>query len=98
MAKILILPTLKEEASLFSSQISGCRESSLYGVTDGKAVGTYLENKFQDYLESRYSYIRGSTAQGIDFPELTVDIKTTSIRQPPNPPVPSKMLVKKSMD
>jgi hypothetical protein len=51
-------------------------------VTDGKAVGTYLEHKFQNHLQSAYEYVRGSSAKGIDFPELGVDIKVTSVRQP----------------
>ncbi len=45
-------------------------------------MGTYLEHKFQAYLQSRYEYARGSSAKGIDFLELAVDIKVTSIRQP----------------
>ena len=51
-------------------------------MTDGKAVGTYLEHKFQTHLQSRYTYGRGNSAKGIDFPALGVDIKVTSIRQP----------------
>ena len=51
-------------------------------MTDGKAVGTYLEHKFQTHLQSRYAYVRGSSAKGIDFPKIGVDIKVTSIRQP----------------
>ncbi|MBW2015019.1 MAG: restriction endonuclease, partial [Deltaproteobacteria bacterium] len=54
----------------------------LFGVTDGKAVGTYLEHKFQAYLRLRYEYVEGSSAKGIDFPELGVDMKVTSIKQP----------------
>ncbi len=38
--------------------------------------------KFQAYLQGKYQYVRGSSAKGIDFPELDVDIKVTSIRQP----------------
>lgn len=57
-------------------------EPSLYGVTDGKAVGTYLEHKFQDYLIEKYTYVYGSSAKGIDLPELGVDLKTTSMKQP----------------
>jgi hypothetical protein len=41
-----------------------------------------LEHKFQSSLEKRYRYVRGSSAKGIDFPELGVDIKVTSLRQP----------------
>lgn len=61
---------------------SGHKEKSLYGVTDGKAVGTYLEHKFQEVLDRKYKYARGSSAKGIDFPNLGVDIKVTSMRQP----------------
>ena len=57
-------------------------EPSLYGVTDGKAVGTYLEHKFQDYLAERFEYVEGNSAKGIDLPELGVDMKVTSIKQP----------------
>jgi|SRR5579872_770235 len=57
-------------------------EPALYGVTDGKAIGTYLEQEFQQSLVRKYTYVFGSSAKGIDFPELDVDVKTTSIRQP----------------
>ena len=51
-------------------------------MTDGKAVGTYLEHKFQTLLHAHYSYREGSSAKGIDFPDLNVDMKVTSIKQP----------------
>ncbi len=82
MVKKLTIPRLKIEAAEFAAQESTHAESSLFGVTDGKAVGTYLEQKFQAYLHKKYDYIEGSSAKGIDFPELNVDIKVTSIRQP----------------
>ena len=78
----LTIPMLKTEAHEFASVESNHPEPSLYGVTDGKAVGTYLEHKFQAYLQTKYDYVMGSSAKGIDFPELEVDIKVTSIRQP----------------
>jgi len=56
--------------------------AELYGITDGKAVGTYVEQAFNRYLTAKYSYTAGSAASGIDFPELEVDIKVTSIKQP----------------
>ena len=73
---------LKREACEFSVAESSHQEPALYGVTDGKAVGTYFEHKFQKYLRSRYIYKEGSSAKGIDFPELEVDMKVTSFRQP----------------
>ncbi len=82
MPKPLTVELLQKEASAFAKAESKHAEPSLFGVTDGKAVGTYLEHKFQTGLQSRYAYGRGNSAKGIDFPELGVDVKGTSIRQP----------------
>lgn len=82
MPKPLTVELLQKEASSFAKAESKHAEPSLFGVTDGKAVGTYLEHKFQTNLHRRYVYGRGNSAKGIDFPELGVDIKVTSIRQP----------------
>jgi hypothetical protein len=75
---------LKDEAKRFSIIESGHDESSIFGSTDGKAVGTYLEHKFQRYLEKSYTFAKGNSASGIDFPGETIntDIKVTSITQP----------------
>lgn len=80
--KPLDVASLKIEAKAFALQESSHKEASLYGVTDGKAVGTYLEQKFQQSLKARYSYAEGNSAKGIDFPDLDVDIKVTSVKQP----------------
>ncbi|CAK8722705.1 Type II restriction enzyme NspV [Candidatus Electronema halotolerans] len=82
MKKKLTIDLLRSEAEKFSEMGSIHKEASLFGVTDGKAVGTYLEHKFQAYLNEKYFYIKGNSAKGIDFPELLVDIKVTSSRQP----------------
>lgn len=78
----LTLEILKTEAQTFADIESGHREPTLYGVTDGKAVGTYFEHKFRSYLREKYDFKEGSSASGIDFPELEVDMKVTSIKQP----------------
>ena len=78
----LTVEALCMEAATFAEVESTHDESSLYGVTDGKAVGTYLEHKFQELLNTKYIYDRGSSAKGIDFPSLKVDLKVTSIKQP----------------
>ena len=57
-------------------------EPALFGVTDGKAIGTYVEHKFREYLDERYLYEKGSSASGIDFPGLNVDMKVTRVTQP----------------
>ncbi len=78
----LTLELLGKEAHLFSSEESRHAEPILYGVTDGKAVGTYLEQKFRRFLKDRYMFVEGNSASGIDFPDLLVDVKVTSIKQP----------------
>ncbi len=78
----LDIPTLLAEAKRFAEVENSHDEPSLYGVTDGKAVGTYLEHKFMQHLAEKYEYARGNSAAGIDFPGLGVDMKVTSIRQP----------------
>jgi len=78
----LTLATLQSGAAAFAAVESVHDEPDIYGVTDGKAVGTYLEHKFQDVLDSKFAYEKGSSARGIDFPELNVDMKVTSIKQP----------------
>ncbi|MCL5992241.1 MAG: restriction endonuclease [Bacteroidetes bacterium] len=85
MSKIkLTIPKLIEEAKLFCNIESKFMNKELFGVTDGKAVGTFVEHKFQDYLSVKYDYVLGSSANGIDLPsdEILTDIKVTSIKQP----------------
>ena len=78
----LTVELLQSEAASFAVMESAHDEPLLFGVTDGKAVGTYLEHKFRAHLETKYDFILGSSASGIDFPELDVDLKVTSIKQP----------------
>lgn len=82
MQVALSIVQLCHEAKTFALQQSQAIEPALYGVTDGKAVGTYVEHKFQAYLAQNYTFDIGNTARGIDFPGLSVDVKVTSIRQP----------------
>ena len=78
----LTINALRAEAATFAEIESVHDEPNLYGVTDGKVVGTYLEHKFQALLHTKYIYNEGSSAKGIDFPSLNVDLKVTSIKQP----------------
>ena len=82
MAKELTIEALCDEARQFAEIESQHAEPSLYGVTDGKAVGTYLEHKFRAFLTADYTFTAGNSASGIDFPVLGVDMKVTSIKQP----------------
>lgn len=78
----LTIDLLCHEAKVFAQTELRHSEPGLYGVTDGKAIGTYLEHKFQRYLQERYAYAGGSSAKGIDFPDLNVDLKVTRVTQP----------------
>lgn len=78
----LTIEILCSEAARFSAAESRHPEPLLYGVTDGKAIGTYLEQKFRLYLKEGYEFVEGNSASGIDFPGLLVDVKVTSIKQP----------------
>lgn len=84
MKSKLTIEKLKEEARLFCETESKIKNKDLYGITDGKAVGTYVEHKFQQQLASKYNLVVGSSANGIDLPsdDILTDIKVTSIKQP----------------
>ena len=73
---------LCQAAMEFCKQESGCFRDELFGVTDGKAVGTFVEHRFEDFLAEHYNIQRGSSANGLDLPSLNTDIKVTSIVQP----------------
>jgi hypothetical protein len=78
----LTVKFLCDEAVDFAEVESSYPEPTLYGVTDGKAVGTYLEHKFKAHLANKYAYESGNSASGIDFPDLGIDMKVTSVSQP----------------
>lgn len=82
MSKLTVRSVCRE-ALAFSKAESSHPEPSLFGVTDGKAVGTYLELKFRLYLRRcGYIFAEGNAASGLDFPDLKLDMKVTSIKQP----------------
>lgn len=84
MSRVLTIDELIDSARQFCEIESQENHVELIGVTDGKAVGTYVEHKFQRYLQSQYSVDIGSSARGIDLPGAAIqtDIKVTSITQP----------------
>ncbi len=82
MKPTLTIEDLCAEAAKFAERESLYDEPVLYGVTDGKAIGTYLEHKFIAYLAASYTSQQGNSALGIDLPALEVDIKVISIKQP----------------
>ena len=84
MKEKLTINQLKAEAKVFCIAESKIKNKDLFGITDGKAVGTHIEHKFQEHLNKKYMTIIGSSANGIDLPsdDIQTDIKVTSIKQP----------------
>ncbi len=78
----LTISELKVSAKHFASQLQAMSIQNLYTSTDGKAIGTFVEQIFRQYLAERYMFIVGNSAIGIDFPGLDVDLKATSYKQP----------------
>ena len=83
MKPVLTINELIQAARQFCEIESSENHAELIGVTDGKAVGTYVEHKFQHFIQSQYRVEAGSGAKGIDFPgtDIQTDIKVTSITQ-----------------
>lgn len=84
MKPILTIETLIAAAKNFCEMMTEKNHSDLIGITDGKAVGTYVEHEFKNYLASRYILTVGNSAKGIDLPDehIRTDIKVTSATQP----------------
>lgn len=80
--KVLNIDELQLAAKKFCEKESGLYRPELFGVTDGKAVGTFVEHLFQKYLEQQNEMTVGSSANGLDLPSVNTDIKVTSIKQP----------------
>jgi hypothetical protein len=74
--------TLTLVAKTFCLDQSKASHPELFGVTDGKAVGTYFEHLFQALILEQFDMAGGSSAKGIDLPAINTDIKVTSIKQP----------------
>lgn len=82
MAQKLTLQGLINSAKEFCKQESEVEHTKLFGVTDGKALGTFVEQRFQKYLNKNFDMTTGNSANGLDLPSINTDIKVTSINQP----------------
>lgn len=80
--KKLTLEELAKAAKEYCARESGNYKKELFGITDGKAVGTFVEHGFQTFLNERYDMNVGNSATGLDLPSINTDIKVTSIKQP----------------
>ncbi len=82
MKPSLTIPHLIDCAHRFCEQESGVLRNNLFGVTDGKAIGTFVEHLFKEYLSQQFTLTIGNSANGLDLPSINTDIKVTSIKQP----------------
>lgn len=84
MKKQLTIELLQKEARQFCKTESTIKYSELYGISDGKSIGTFVEHRFKKLLSDNYVTDISSSALGIDLPgeNILTDIKVTSIRQP----------------
>ena len=78
----LTVAALRTEAAAFAESLRDRPAPGLFGTTDGKALGTWIESSFSEFLADSYAFEAGSAARGIDFPELDVDLKATFLTQP----------------
>lgn len=74
LRKTLDIAELQIAAEKFCKRENGLYRSELFGITDGKAVGTFVEHLFQEYLEERYDMAVGSSAIGLDLPSVNTGI------------------------
>ena len=84
MKPILTIESLIESACVFCNRESCEPHIELIGVTDGKTVETYVEQKFKKFLQNNYTVDIGSSSNGIDLPgeNIQTDIKVTSSTRP----------------
>lgn len=78
----LTIDALKTAAGEYAKLLSATPIPELYGVTDGKAIGTHVEAEFNAHINLNFTNVQGNAAKGIDFPQLDVDLKVTSVTQP----------------
>ena len=55
MKEVLTIESLNVEAEQFCANNSGVYKPELFGITDGKAVGTFVEHLFKRHLSKRYN-------------------------------------------
>lgn len=80
--KKLSINSLLVESKIFCKNTCNFRSPYLFGITDSKAVGTFVEHNLKNHLANKYDIGNTNSASGIDLPFIETDIKVTSIKQP----------------
>jgi hypothetical protein len=71
----LTLEKLYTAAKEFCIKASTLEYPELVGVTDGKAVGTFVEHRLNHYLSNRWSLEIGNSASVVRFKQRQLAIK-----------------------
>lgn len=72
-----------QEAVRFCMSFERTPHPELHEVTDGKRLGTCVEQEFREFLHVRHPFEDdGNSALGIDLPSFGADIKCTFANQP----------------
>lgn len=66
---------------MFAEFLSATPIPELYGMDNGKTIGTHVEAAFNTHIERSFSYDAGNAASGIDFPGLNVDLTRPMTRE-----------------
>lgn len=75
MEQALTIGRMAASAKAFCAQYGGVPRETLYGVTDGKAAGTFAGRLFEDYLSQRHDMASGNSAGGLGLPSASTGIK-----------------------
>lgn len=80
-AKVLSKEAVCREALHFARTV--VPQLTVPSKRDGKTLGTFMERSFCKHLSvCGYTFQWGNAANGLDLPDLRIDIKTTSSRRP----------------
>lgn len=69
-------------AKAFCAQYGGVPQETPYGVTDGKAAGTFVERLLEDYLSQRHDMASGNSARGLGLPSASTGIEAAPPARP----------------
>lgn len=79
-----MLPPLTIEALLaevvpFAYSLTGV---IIKDIDKPKKIGDFVQEKLSEYLATKYSFTKGNSTLGIDFPSLNIDVKATRLHKP----------------
>jgi hypothetical protein len=73
MRELLTRVRLHKAAQDFCIAESKLDFPELVGITDGKAVGTFVEHRLKNFLSDRFEVVIGNSTSGIDLPSPEIN-------------------------